>query len=54
MSKTAKKYNKIKNIDYINHKNLNDIYKSYDWIMACPVETNLAEIPISDLNKLKK
>jgi len=56
MSKTAKKkYNKIKNIDYINHKNLNDIYKSYDWIMACPVETSVGfKIPISDLNKLKK
>jgi aspartate aminotransferase-like enzyme len=52
---SKKKYNKIKNIDYINHKNLNDIYKSYDWIMACPVETSVGfKIPISDLNKLKK
>lgn len=50
-----KNFKKIKKIDYVNHHNLEDIYKKYDWVIGCPVETSVGlKIPISKLNKLKK
>ena len=54
---TASKINfkKIKKIDYIDHHDLEDIYKKYDWVLGCPVETSIGlKIPISKLQKLKK
>ena len=56
MSDTSKKkYKNIKKIDYINFKEINNIYKKYDWIIACPVETSIGyKIPILELFKLKK
>ncbi len=48
-------FNKIKKINYINYKNIDDIYGKYDWVMGCPVETSVGlKIPISKLDKLKK
>ena len=50
-----KNFKKIKKIDYLNHHNLEDISKKYDWVIGCPVETSVGlKIPISKLNKLKK
>ena len=48
-------FKKIKKIDYINYKKINEIFKNYDWVMGCPVETSIGlKIPISNLDKLKK
>ncbi len=48
-------FNKIKEINYINYKNIDEIYGKYDWVMGCPVETSVGlKIPITKLNKLKK
>ena len=48
-------FKKIKKIDYIDHKKINEIFKNYDWVMGCPVETSIGlKIPISNLDKLKK
>ncbi len=48
-------FKKIKKIDYIDYKNIDDISNKYDWVMGCPVETSIGlKIPISKFNKLKK
>ena len=48
-------FKKIKKIDNINYKKINEIFKNYDWVMGCPVETSIGlKIPISNLDKLKK
>lgn len=48
-------FKKIKKIDYIDYKKINEIFKNYDWVMGCPVETSIGlKIPISNLDKLKK
>ncbi len=48
-------FKKIKQIDYIDYKKIDDITKKYDWVMGCPVETSIGlKIPISRLAKLKK
>lgn len=50
-----KNFKMIKKIDYISHHNLDDIYKKYDWVLGCPVETSIGlKIPITKLHKLKK
>jgi len=56
MSETSKrKYNFIKKIDYVSYKELDQISKKYDWVMACPVETSIGyKIPIEKLFKIKK
>ena len=56
MSETSKrKYKFIKKIDYVNYKNIDQIVKKYDWVMACPVETSIGyKIPITELFKIKK
>ena len=56
MSETSKrKYNFIKKIDYVSYKELDQIQKKYDWVMACPVETSIGyKIPIEKLFKIKK
>ena len=52
---SQKKYRYIKNIDYVDYKNIDDISKKYDWIVACPVETSIGyKIPILELFSLKK
>ena len=48
-------FKKIKKIDLISWKGIDDIKNKYDWICACPVETSVGlKIPINWLNKLKK
>lgn len=56
MSQNCKlKYKNIKKIDYISYKNIDDIFKNYDWVLACPVETSIGyKIPIKKLFNLKK
>ena len=49
------KFKYIKNIDYIDYKNLDNLKKNFDWIIACPVETSTGfKIPIENLYKFKK
>lgn len=49
------KFKYIKKIEYVNYNNLNSLNKSFDWIIACPVETSTGfKIPIENLFKLKK
>ena len=48
-------FKNIKQIDYIDYQNMGDIFKKYDWVMACPVETSIGlKIPILKLNVLKE
>ncbi len=56
MSKASKQnYKKIRNIDYIDYRNIEDISKKYDWVIGCSVETSIGlKIPISKLQKLRK
>ena len=56
MSETSKrKYKYIKKIDYISYKNIDQIAKKYDWVVACPVETSIGyKIPIIKLFEIKK
>jgi len=56
MSETSKrKYKYIKKIDYISYKNIDQILKKYDWVVACPVETSIGyKIPITKLFEIKK
>ncbi len=56
MSETSKrKYKYIKKIDYISYKNIDQIVKKYDWVVACPVETSIGyKIPIKKLFEIKK
>ncbi len=56
MSETSRrKYKYIKKIDYISYKNIDQIVKKYDWVVACPVETSIGyKIPIRKLFKIKK
>jgi len=56
MSKASKiNFRRIKKIDYIDHKKIDEISDKYDWVMGCPVETSVGlKIPISKLQKLKK
>ena len=56
MSETSKrKYKYIKKIDYISYKNIDQIVKKYDWVVACPVETSIGyKIPIIKLFEIKK
>jgi len=56
MSETSKrKYKFIKKIDYVSYKDLDQIIKKYDWVMACPVETSIGyKIPITKLFEIKK
>lgn len=56
MSETnRKKYKHIKKIDYLSYKELDNIKKKYDWVLACPVETSIGyKIPILKLFELKK
>ena len=49
------KFKYINSIDYIEYKNINNLNKNFDWIIACPVETSTGfKIPIEDLYKFKK
>lgn len=49
------KFKYIKNIEYVDYKNLNNLKSNYDWIIACPVETSTGfKIPIENLYKFKK
>ena len=49
------KFKYIKNIQYVEYKDLNNLNKTFDWIIACPVETSTGfKIPIENLHKLKK
>ena len=49
------KFKYIKKVEYVNYNSLNNLKKSFDWIIACPVETSTGfKIPIEDLYKLKK
>ena len=56
MSETSKrKYKFIKKIDYVSYKDLDQIIKKYDWVLACPVETSIGyKIPIVKLYEIKK
>ena len=56
MSKASKiNFKKIKKIDYVDHKNIDEISNKYDWVMGCPVETSVGlKTPIVKLQKLKK
>lgn len=56
MSETSKrKYGYIKKIDYVSYKELDQIVKKYDWVLACPVETSIGyKIPIKKLFEIKK
>ena len=56
MVKFAKlKFNNIKTVHYLEYQKLNSLNKSYDWIIACPVETSTGfKIPIENLHKIKK
>ena len=50
-----KNFNKIKKIEIISWKKLNNINNKYDWICASPVETSIGlKIPIKELYYLKK
>ena len=55
MSETSKrKYKFIKKIDYVSYKNIDQIVKKYDWVIACPVETSIGyKIPIQKLFEIK-
>lgn len=49
------KFKYIRNIQYVEYKNLNNLKKTFDWIIACPVETSTGfKIPIENLHKLKR
>lgn len=49
------KFKYIKNIEYVDYKNLDSLKNNYDWIIACPVETSTGfKIPIENLYKFKK
>ena len=56
MSETSKrKYKFIKKIDYVSYKNIDQVVKKYDWVMACPVETSIGyKISIKKLFEIKK
>lgn len=56
MSETSKrKYKFIKKIDYVSYRNIDQIVKKYDWVIACPVETSIGyKIPIQKLFEIKK
>ena len=48
-------FNKIKQIDSITWKKIENVRKKYDWVCASPVETSIGlKIPIKKLNLLKK
>ncbi len=50
-----KNFNKIKKIEIVSWKELNNLNKKYDWICASPVETSIGlKIPIKELYYLKK
>ena len=55
MSKASKiNFKKIKKIDYVDHKNIDEISNKYDWVMGCPVETSVGlKTPIVNF-KIKK
>jgi len=49
------KFKDIKDIEYVEYKNLGNLKKNFDWIIACPVETSTGfKIPIENLDKFKK
>ena len=49
------KFKYIKDIEYVEYKNLGNLKKNFDWIIACPVETSTGfKIPIENLDKFKK
>lgn len=53
LSNFAKKtHRKIKKIEKVNWKNLDNFKKKYDWVWACPTETSCGlKLPIKELKK---
>jgi aspartate aminotransferase-like enzyme len=50
-----KNFKRIKKINIICWKKINDIKTKYDWICSSPVETSIGlKVPINELNYLKK
>ena len=51
--KQLKKIKRIKNLDVVSWKNLNEIKKNTDWIFYCPTETSIGlYLPIKDIWKI--
>lgn len=52
---SRRKYKFINKIDYVSYKNIDQIERKYDWLLACPVETSIGyKIPIEKLFEIKK